>query len=200
MDDKSRDRLLVSECLAGSEAAWREFYARFVGLIRSVARRHSSLLPDEVDDVVQAAFLTLTTALKNFDPDQSLPRFVCLVTDRVLIDEYRKGRAAKRDGEVDIPGDSETVDSIISAVPADDDLQDERVEKAEQAVHLKAALDGLDPRCRRLVTLRFIDELSFKEIAHNVGQTENTVTVQTRRCLDSLRDKFLHSRRRGRTP
>jgi RNA polymerase sigma factor (sigma-70 family) len=200
MDNEGRDRFLVSECLAGSEAAWREFYARFVGLIRSVVRRHSTLTADDIEDVVQAAFLSLTTALRNFDPDQSLPRFVCLVTDRVLIDEYRKGRAAKRDGEVDIPGDSDTVDSIISAVPAEDALQDERVEKAEQAVRLKAAMDGLDPRCQRLITLRFIDELSFKEIAHAFDQTENTVTVQTRRCLDSLRERFLNPRRRGRTP
>lgn len=199
-DDRHRDNTLVAQCLAGSEEAWREFYGRFVGLIRSVIRRHSSLQDEEIEDAVQASFLALTTALKNFDPTKSLARFVCLVTDRVLIDEYRKVRAAKRDGEATISADSATAEHMISEVPSNEALQDERVEKAEEAVRLKAALDAMDPRCRTLLTLRFIDDLTFKDIAQSLGQTENTVTVQTRRCLESLRERYLRLGRKGRTP
>jgi DNA-directed RNA polymerase specialized sigma24 family protein len=39
------------------------------------------------------------------------------------------------------------------------------------------------------MTLRYFRELSFNEIADLLGETENTVTVQAKRCLAKLRAK-----------
>lgn len=197
---QSDDRLLVQECLAGSEEAWREFYCRFIGLMKSVVKKRGLLRPEDVEDITQSAFLSLTAALRTYDPQQSLPRFVCLVTERVLIDEYRKGRAVKRGAEIDTAGNSERVTQDPLAIDADSELQDQRLEKAEQVSRLRTSLQLLDSRCRELIALRYFNELSFKEIADKLGATENTVTVQTRRCLESLRAKFTGSRERGPRP
>jgi RNA polymerase sigma factor (sigma-70 family) len=98
---ENKDYMLVQECLRGSEEAWREFYSRFIGLMRSVVRRRMNLPSSDVQDIVQAAFLELTTALRNYDSEQALHTFVCLVTQRVLIDEYRKAKAAKRNADTE---------------------------------------------------------------------------------------------------
>ena len=95
-------RLLVRECLAGSEAAWQEFYSRFIGLMRSVVKKRYILCKEDVEDITQSAFVSLATALNNFDYEQSLPRFVCVITERVAIDEYRKAeRGQKECGSAD---------------------------------------------------------------------------------------------------
>ena len=71
------------------------------------------------------------------------------------------------------------------------------MERAELVSRLRVALKNLSSRCTQLITLRYLEELSFKEIGEIVGSSENTVTVQTRRCLDSLRLTFDESDKRG---
>jgi len=54
---------LVRRCLLGEEEAWREFIARYGGLIRSVAARRLSLSggasAQDVEDVFQAVLVRL---------------------------------------------------------------------------------------------------------------------------------------------
>lgn len=192
---ESEDQALVAKCLDGSEDAWKDFYARFVGLIRAVVRKCGRPGPADVEDMTQSTFLALATALRNYDVAQSLPKFICLVAKRVAIDEYRKTRAVKRDGEVQVNVDGD--EEAVSPFAAESDRLDERLEKAELVQRLRAALSSLDVKCRDLITQRYFRELSFKEIAQSVGVTENTVTVQTRRCLDSLKAKFKRLGRQG---
>jgi len=184
---ENKDYLLVQECLRGSEEAWKEFYSRFVGLMRSVVRRRLNLPASDVQDIVQAAFLELTTALRNYDSEQALHTFVCLVTQRVLIDEYRKAKAAKRNADTESIEHHDNNQEGTTMVLSNLDPQDEEFEKAEAASNLRTALLKLDEKCRELITLRYYNELSFNEMAGMFNATENTVTVQTRRCLDKLR-------------
>lgn len=194
---QSQDRLLVRECLAGKEEAWQEFYARFVGLMRSVVKKHVRRSPEDVEDVMQSAFLTLTTALRNYDFEQSLPRFVCLITERVLIDECRRATAAKRGIELDA-GQLSSNGAIPAAMfDLESVLQDKQLETAQLAFRLRDAVQGLDLKCRELIELRYFRELPFNEIAAMLGEGENTVTVRTRRCLDKLRARFKERDRRG---
>lgn len=184
---ENKDCLLVQECLRGSEEAWNEFYSRFIGLMRNVVRRRSNLSASDVQDIVQTAFLELTTALRNYDSQQSLHTFVCLVTERVLIDEYRKSKAAKRSADTESVEHHDSNLEGTTMVLSHLTPQDEEIEKAEAASVLRTAFQKLDEKCRELLTLRYYNECSFNEIAGKLNATENTVTVQTRRCLDKLR-------------
>jgi RNA polymerase sigma factor (sigma-70 family) len=198
--DEKQDTLLVRECLGGSEAAWQEFYTRFIGLIRSVIRRQARLTPTDVQDIEQLVFLDLTTALNNYDPGSSLPHFVCVITERVIIDEFRKGKAAKRHAETQSVDHHDGNEEGATMVESNLETQDSQVEKAELSLHLKSAMDELDARCRELIRLRYYKELPFGEIAEMLGISENTLTVQTRRCLDKLRTAFQGLERRGTRP
>jgi RNA polymerase sigma factor (sigma-70 family) len=191
-----QDELLVRQCLAGSEAAWQEFYSRFIGLMRSVVKKRYILCKEDVEDITQSAFVSLSTALNNFDYEQSLPRFVCVITERVAIDEYRKRSAARRNAEAQAR--QPELDLVVSSEARSDiDSPDQQIERAEMASCLGAALKELDPSCRELLTLRYLKDLSYKEIAETFGVSENTLTVQTRRCLEKLRVKFHEAERKG---
>jgi RNA polymerase sigma factor (sigma-70 family) len=194
---RSQDEALVRSCLNGSEAAWQEFYSRFIGLMRSVVKKRYILCKEDVEDITQSAFVSLATALNNFDYEQSLPRFVCVITERVAIDEYRKRSAARRNSEDETTHGTKGGRDVALQIESGFDLPDEQMERAEMASRLRAALKELDTSCRELLTLRYLNDLSYKEIAEIVGAGENTLTVQTRRCLEKLRIKFREAERKG---
>lgn len=164
--------------------------------MRTVVRKYGSLTPQDVEDVTQSAFLSLTTALRNYDFRQSLPKFVCLVTQRVLIDEYRRTKAVKRDHEREIAVGREVGDINPGSLGSESPTPDAQLEKAQLVEHVRGAIRALDPKCRELITMRYLNELSFKEIADTLNTNENTVTVQTRRCMDTLRMKLQQQERR----
>jgi len=194
---KTPDALLVQECLRGSQEAWNEFYTRFIGLIRNVVRKRRALSPSDVEDFTQSAFLELASALKSYVSGNSLTGFVCTVTERVLIDEFRRTKASKRDGQTEAidhhDGDLEGATMIASNA----EPQDSQMERAELASRLRTALGELDPKCRELIELRYLQEMPFNEVAKIKGATENTVTVQTKRCLDKLKGVYQELEDRG---
>ncbi|MEW6347883.1 MAG: sigma-70 family RNA polymerase sigma factor [Thermodesulfobacteriota bacterium] len=184
-----QDHALVRQCLEGSENAWKEFYCRFVGLIRSVITKRSWFQAEDVEDLTQTTFLNLTTALGHYDFEQSLARYVCVIAERVAIDQYRKTSAAKREAETETTEVLEEM-AAMGLTQGNPNPHDHQLETAQLVQKLREALAGLDPKCRQLVELRYLQELSFAEIGEKTHTTENTATVQTRRCLDKLRTKL----------
>lgn len=67
-----------------------------------------------------------------------------------------------------------------------DGCQEEILSREELVKILKKSLEQLGLRCRRLLELRYLEELSFGEIAKQLGVKENTLTVQTKRCIEQL--------------
>ena len=50
------------------------------------------------------------------------------------------------------------------------------------------AIKNLDEKYRDVLTLRYVDEMSIKEIAGIVGESENNVSVRIHRGLEKLRE------------
>ncbi len=181
------DRILVEQCLSGSRTAWDEFHARFIRLIRSVVVRHSRFQGADRHDIEQDVFVSLITALRTYDSQYPLSRFVCVVTERVCTDEYRKSKAGKRTGTT-VPVDHhDDGDEGSQMAPSSTDSQERQLSKAEDIQLLKRSFAGLGDKCRQLLRLRFYEELSLNEIGARLGTKANTLAVQTRRCLDELR-------------
>jgi len=197
---RADEHLLVRECLSGSEDAWRELYSKYIFLMRSIVTRKGRPSREDVEDITQAAFLSLSTSLKSYDFKHPLSRFVCVITERVLVDEFRSRSAAKRNCQTE-PLDvfDPACDEQVSN-SADTDLQDVCLEKAQQCSHVRTALQELDPRCRRLLELRYYNDMPFTEIAETAGTSKNTLIVRARRCLEKLRAKFDALQERGYKP
>ena len=104
-----------------------------------------------------------------------------------MIDEFRRATASKRDARTESIDHHDGEEEGATMIASDSEPQDSRIEKAQLVSRLKIALDELDAKCRELIELRYLQELSFNEVARMKGATENTVTVQTRRCLDKLK-------------
>jgi len=120
-----------------------------------------------------------------------------MLTERVLIDEYRRTKAGKRDAETESVDHHDGNEEGTRMVQSEIEPPDRQMERAQLASHLRAALRGLDSRCRELIHLRYYNELSFSEIAAIVGLSENTLTVHTRRCLEKLKAVYKDLETRG---
>lgn len=191
------ETLLVKECLAGSEQAWNEFYFRYVGLVKSVVRRQPAVRFQDVDDVTQSIFTALIRGLKDYDKGFPLPRFVCIVAERVCIQEYRRTTAAKRDGQTDPVDHHDTGRQDEKILHSHNVSQEEQLEQNQLLEVMRRSLRRLGSGCRELLRLRYFEELPYKEIARLLGATENTLTVQARRCLDELGANYHELVRRG---
>ncbi len=178
---------LVRKCLSGSEQAWTECYQRYVFLVRSVVRKRLGFANQDLEDIVQTVFVDLIPALHNFDPQYPLPKFIYTVAERVCINEYHKRKAACRDADTDPidhhDGSAEGARMVASGGGSPED----ELEQAQLRQILRRALWELSEECWKLLTLRDLEELSFKEISGILGEKENTLTVKARRCRDELR-------------
>lgn len=196
-DLKDPDMKLVRECLLGSETAWNEFYLRFVRLVRAVVRRQPAIAPADCEDVTQTIFVALVRGLKDYEGTFTLARFVTMVAQRVCIQEYRKMTASKRSGDHDRIDQDERDMRDGNPVIASPATQENQLAREELATILRGALEKVGAGCKKLLELRYIEELPYKDIAERTHSKENTVTVQTRRCLDSLSVEYSKLARKG---
>jgi RNA polymerase sigma factor (sigma-70 family) len=193
----SPDDLVVRECLSGSKEAWDVFYRRFVGLVRTVTKRHLPFSWDYGPDVTQDVFLALMSGLKSYDATYPLHRFVSMVAERVCVDRYRAASAQKRQADTEPIDHHDAGPQAGTTIASDVDPPDEQMSRAELLQLLKHAFRGLGQRCRELLKLRYYEELPYKEIVEILGGTENSLTVQLRRCLGELRTGYEEVERRG---
>lgn len=195
-----RDRLLVQQCLAGSRTAWDELYDRFLLLVRKIIRTHLRCGESDTQDMIQNVFLSVCTALKNYDHQYPLSKFVWVISERVCIDELRKRQSAKRLGDTVPANHHDHGDDATTVVPSRADTPERQFAEAELHQLLRLAFRQLGDKCRELLRLRYLQELSFKEIIPLLGGKEKTLAVQTARCLAELKNLYHQVETEGQRP
>ena len=175
------ERELVQRAQGGNEDAFgtlmRNHYEPVFRLVNSMLRDEHS-----ARDVCQEISLTVWKNLKSFRGDAKFSTWVHPIATRRAIDHLR-GR--KRWFNRFIPfmsdaGDAADSDSgadRVAAAPeaiADSDPRRE-MEKDESKARFERAIASLPPKHRAVLALREIQELSYDEIAENLGIARGTV-------------------------
>lgn len=133
------------------------------------------------DDLVQDAFTNVWIYLVRGGKIDSMKAFLYHVLNNSIVDEYRKRKTVsldlllKKGFEPQIEVFSERLVNIIDA-------------KDVYVLILQ-----LPERYQRVIKMRFMQDLSLKEMSLITGQTQNTVAVQVHRGLAKL--KVLHDLR-----
>lgn len=130
----------------GLEMMWRK--ARLAVLRRGVPS-------DEADDLVQEAFLRLERYERDHEV-KSREAFVMRTAVNLTVDRARRAAANPVGpiGQLD-----------IAEIAASEALPDEQAESRARLEHLQRGLSALPEDVRRVLLLRRIDGMSFKEIA-----------------------------------
>ena len=170
----SPDHGLVERARNGDAQAFAVLYDRHVDRVyRHIHYRVGNVVDSE--DLTQQTFMKAWQAMGRFQMTEA-PFLAWLLTiaHHSVISYYRSRRDHK---------------------PLDDDLQragDRRdpqwsAEQHDRARAVRTALRRLKPDQQQVVTLRFLEELEYSEIASILGKTENNVRVILHRGLQQMR-------------
>jgi RNA polymerase sigma-70 factor, ECF subfamily len=169
------DRTLVEQHRSGDPDAFR----------RIVLRHHRSLYanalrrlgdPVAAEDAVQDAFLRAFRNIERFDGDYHLDAWLHRIVTNTCHDI---GRRRGRDTRLFHRACTE-VD--VEAAPADEAALD-----AMPRQEITDALDSLPESYREVLVLRFVDELSYSDVAEQAGITEQNARARVSRGRNMLK-------------
>lgn len=154
-------------------------------LLRSWFRR------EEIHDLRQEIYVRVYEAAAKVRP--AMPKSFMFTTARHLMtDRLRRGRVVS----IEAVGDIDALNVLI------DEISPERRLGARQELkRLTDAFDRLPDRCREVVWLRRVEELSQKQVAARMGISEKTVEKQVAKGARLIAEYFYggnHARRPAR--
>ncbi len=162
----------------GDEVAFELVFYRYKGKLNDFIR-HSLPAGEDAESMVQEIFTKLWINRHLLDPDKSLNAFLYRIARNEIFGHLRKVLVRRKYLEelsFSLEGSSETTQRQI---------------EYKELKTLVAQLVGAMPEKRRQVFLLSREEgLSYKEIATQLGISENTVDSQIRKALDYLKENL----------
>lgn len=175
------DEELVKACRLGDESAWETIVYKYQNLLYSIPLR-AGLSRDLASDVLQEVFTALFEKLETLEKPEFLRAWLVTTTQHKtlhLIQRESRGRPKSID---DTEGDVyfEISDSRL--------LQDETLIRLEREKQIEAALEAIEERCRRLLTLLYLEQnqTPYAEIARMLGIPLGSIGPTRARCLQKL--------------
>lgn len=172
MDD-SELRPWLEKARTGDTEAYGTVVVRLSAWLRARLRR-TVRHDDDLDDVVQDAFVRAWENLDRFDPARPFGPWIARIGVNLALDRIR--RRGVRD-EVD--------DEMLETVPVLDDALD-GVDHRELLDHVEAAMDELPEAWALVLRLKAVEEMSTQEIADALGIPPGTVMSRVSRARDRI--------------
>jgi RNA polymerase sigma-70 factor, ECF subfamily len=126
-------------------------------------------------EIVQDTFLKAWNSLQSGQDVMNYKSFLYKIANNLIIDEYRKKKSVSLDKMHDDEGFDIRVD------------EHERSVLGTESKLILTHIGKLDEKYQEVMILRFVNDLTPKEIAVIVDETENTVSVRLNRALQQMR-------------
>ncbi|MHC4917024.1 MAG: RNA polymerase sigma factor [Planctomycetota bacterium] len=170
------DQDLIDRCLAGERSAFDHIVRRYQdALYRHLLRLAGS--PEQAEDLCQEAFVKFYRALPKFHRG----RTVAPLLFKIATNLWRDGRHR---AVASAPGP-------VAGNPVAPCVAEEAIRRVERDA-VARAITGLRAEYREVLSLRYDQGLSYREIAQVTGASEGTVGTRLRRALDALRSVLAH--------
>jgi len=174
--------LLAEYRRSGSDAAFRELVARFVGLVYSTALRLVEGDLHRAEDVTQTVFADLARLARTLSNEVRLGgwlhRHTCFVAVNTLRGERRRQARERQAVEMNTLQDHSEADF------------------SQVAPLLDEAINELGETDRTAILLRFFEQRDFRSVGKALGSNEDAARIRVKRALQKL-EEFL--KRRGVT-
>ena len=165
------DEFLVLRCQIRDERAFEQLVAHYDGKLRYYLRRLTGGM-DHEDDVLQTAWLAVWTQLPTLRHPERFRVWLYRIARNTAMQSFRH--------RPDIP--------LNEDLPAPEEPEERFTPEEAAAVH--AALDRISPHHREVLVLRYLEGLSYEEIAGVVGCSLGTVRSRIYYGKRSLRSEM----------
>ncbi len=192
------DLQLVEQTLAGSEEGFRALVVRHERRVYNLLVRMLRN-PALAEELTQETFLKAFTHLRSFDPGYKFSNWILRIAHNAAIDAVR--RRGPQEVSLDEPDQREQGRLDTWLVDPKSGAAAETVERQDLGRLLRTAMDHLRPEYRRVVVLRYQEELSYEDIADITGLPVGTIKSHLHRAraemAEFLRERGLRAGRSG---
>jgi len=183
MAEATIDGGVISACQQGDREAFRQLFETYKNKVFSIALY--SFAGDEAaaSDVTQQTFLKLMSSITQFRRESEFTTWLYRMVVNACIDEQRRRKRF-------LPwGETEPVTKAPEKRP-----QEKHFERVELAGFVQQAISELKPKFRLPILLKYIEDLSYEEIASVMGCSKGTVASRLNRGHQQLARRLAHLR------
>jgi RNA polymerase sigma-70 factor (ECF subfamily) len=182
MSERASQADLIEACKQGDRAAFHSLYEAYKDKVYSIAYHYSG---EEAlaRDVAQQVFLKLFTSIGQFRQDSEFTTWLFRIVANACVDEQRKRRRF-------VPFSPEIEVSKMSARGS----QEDAYQRSQLADSVRGAIAELSPKLRLPILLKYVEGLSYDEIAQTLGCSIGTVSSRLNRGHKMLAQKLGHLR------
>lgn len=177
------DLELVAKAKAGDQVSFSKLMSRYRDSIYFMVLKmvHNR---DDAEDLTIEAFGKAFNNIGNYSADFAFSTWLFKIATNNSIDFIRK----KRLQTTSLDQKTQTEEGEITPIAVKDHAPDpeESMVKEQRAAKIRAAIEQLSPKYKTLIELRYLDELSYEEIAEKLDIPLGTVKAQLFRAKDML--------------
>jgi len=181
MAEELIDERVIEACQQGDRAAFQILFETYKDKVFSIAVYSSGGDRALADDVTQQIFLKLFTAIRQFRGDSEFTTWLYRLVVNACLDERRRRRRL-------LPWES----TVPMSNPSDRKPQERQYARLEISEAVRKAIGELKPKFRLPILLKYIEGLSYEEIAEVMGCSKGTVASRLNRGHSQLAKRLSH--------
>ncbi|MBM7644492.1 RNA polymerase sigma-70 factor (ECF subfamily) [Scopulibacillus daqui] len=185
---ESKIKRLIKKIKKGDQAAFEEIVNLYKNQVYNICYRMVGL-PHEAEDLAQETFLRAYTHIDQFKSDKTFSTWLYRIATNLSIDYLRKKRPSTY-LDADIPGTEGF--TMYMHVPSDERLPEDRLIENEKQKIIHYEINQLPPKYRSVIVLKYLQDLSLKEISNILNLPETTVKTRVHRAREALRKRLRH--------
>ena len=182
MSDRQTEAEIIEACKQGDRDAFHNLFEAHKDRVYTIAFHYSG---DEAmaHDVTQQVFLKLFTSINQFHENSQFTTWLYRIVANACTDEHRKRRRF-------VPFSPEIEVRTMAAKGS----QEEAYHRRQVADSVRGAIGELTPKLRLPILLKYVEGLSYDEIAESLGVSIGTVSSRLNRGHKMLARKLGHLR------
>lgn len=190
MNASAQEKLMVSQMIAGDEAAFERFADDYIPPLYRFATRRLQGDNELVRDVVQSTLCQVIEKLVSFRGEAALMTWLCAVCRNEIAGHFRRGK--KREGEVEFRDDEDLF--AVSLALGDGGMDGPERAFVRNEVHelVHEALDALPSHYGKALEWKYLDNLPVVEIAQRLGMGSKAAESLLTRARDAFRTGYAH--------
>jgi RNA polymerase sigma-70 factor (ECF subfamily) len=169
MDDRALVRLVVE----GDSRAFEPLFMRHKDIIYTMLVKRSCN-PDDVDDMLQEAFMKAFVNINRYNPDYDFGAWICTIAKNTFVDFNRSRRSKALNPDNNLPLDSRHTNSAQATAPT----PEESIINAQQRAQIERYIATLPEDYSQLFIMRFVEEYTYEEIAETLQMKLGTVKTR----------------------
>lgn len=177
------DEGVIEACRQGDMEAFRLLFEAYQDKVYSIAFYFFRYDEALAKDTTQQVFLKLMTSIKGFRADSEFTTWLYRLVVNACVDEQRKRSRFLFFG-----------DEFEMKVAGEQSSHEWGYERIEISEAVKEAITHLKPKLRLAILLKYVEELSYEEMAVALGCSKGTVASRLNRGHKMLARRLGHLR------